>query len=379
MSHAKFCGFEQGMNYSEYFGGKFALLSTPSIGALGFGAVTGSFLALGAGALFLTVPMVHSVYFTRRVPEFAYAVVSRQDLILHETWGSGIHKSLPGDELFVIKTNPIPLPVKVKRQLTDGREVVVELQITVTPHPRIANEDGKNAYGAWVIEDDEAHAQAHVRDAIVKPLSGILTNVIGTCSSDELDEFNLGLALLVEGEVALRRAPHHLAGSGKLPPMIVEGAKRKILKWYHVNHEAIREFLDEADEAFEAALEVGNDEGAGHYLSNHEIHVGCVFNAAEIVAISYDAESSAAKKSAYIAQQNAAGVKPTMDGIKEGAQGLIAQGVSADTAAMLAAGAARVQGVTVDGKVYSGNAGGDLKKAAVLGDAAGDAMGGKKP
>jgi hypothetical protein len=385
---ANFCTFEKGMTAGEYFGGKFVKMSVPSVILLGSGVATGWLPVLGVGAAMAVLPIGHAKWFTRRVPEFTYAVVSREDTILKSTWGPGIHNALPGDEIFSIGVNPIPIDITVKRQTSDGREVTVVLQITVTPHAQIANENGVNAYGAWVIEHDEVHAQSHVRDAIKKPIEGLLTNIIGDPKrdSEQLDKWNLGLGLLVEGEVALHKAPHHLAGHGAyvveahghsvtkyLPPL----NGRDILQWYTEEHEEVRAYMDYEDEQFEEAVLHGDMHAAAHGLSHHEAHVGCVFTAAQIIRIEYDAETSAAKKAKYIAEQRAAGVAPTISAVNAGTGKLIGKGVSADTAALLAARAANVDGVSVSGNVFVG-ADKDIIKAAVAGKVAGDAMKGKK-
>jgi hypothetical protein len=154
-------------------------------------------------------------------------------------------------------------------------------------------------------------------------------------------------------------------------------ASKNVLEWYDKHHERIREYLDYCDEQFEEALANEELTRASHYLSHHEMHVGCVFNAAEIVTIVYDEETSAAKKSGYIAKQNAEAVKPTMDAIDGATAGLVAKGVSPNAAAMLAASAAKVAGIKVDGRVYSG-AGEDIVRADILGGAVGDGMKGGK-
>ncbi len=291
---------------------------------------------VGLGAAYLGVLWFWLAMFVRSVGGRSYAVQSSGGKIRSATHGPGLHKVGIGNRMAQIETNPLPITIEVEQQLTTHEVVKVTFQVTVCPDPRIADSDGLNVYGNWVIEGAKRRqrnfAAHHVEVGIRGPIKGLLTSMLAKMSRKDLDENRHALALFVESELSLHIPLHKDAAFRRrvegvaAGQSLVEILPGNVLVWYGKHAVAVRAALDQMNVLFNQG---GISETA---LSHHELHIGCTFDNCELIGVVYDPKSIEYAQKVLKSQQDAKAAEQTAPGVTAMTESAVKLGVTANLA-----------------------------------------------
>lgn len=298
----KFCAWIPGKRPWEYLKEHYgvSLLMLWTVAILATVAIIAEPAVMGWAVGVLAIPSVWLVVSlgarTFLVPSNSFAVRSSGEVLLPETYGPGLHPKQFGDEILVVRTNPITVSWSVKGVKLKDQMVLQEVggQTTIIPEPRIAGGDGVSILARWLlegrVEGDDGRLLHNLEHGIQGGIESLLVAILTETSSEEFDASPVGLELLIQAELACHSAPHHddelLVKVGG-PPVATTGTGG-ILKWYQDNHAAVKEWLEGHEGHFASDPKNNLTEAM---ISHHESHVGSTHDHTRVTLRKYTAES----------------------------------------------------------------------------------------